>query len=89
MATINPEAIVLVEAEVWPNFLWRAQRLGLPVFLANARLSDRSFPRYKKFAFLFRPLFRRWPVSVARMKRTRRACARSVAVQRQSAWWAT
>ncbi len=56
-ATINPKAIVLVEAEIWPNFLWRAQRLGIPVFLANARLSDRSFPRYKRFAFLFRPLF--------------------------------
>jgi 3-deoxy-D-manno-octulosonic-acid transferase len=28
------------------------------VFLANARLSDRSYPRYKKFSFLFRPLFR-------------------------------
>ncbi len=58
LATINPQVIVLMEAEIWPNFLWRAQRLGLPVFLANARLSDRSFPRYKKFAFLFRPLFR-------------------------------
>jgi 3-deoxy-D-manno-octulosonic-acid transferase len=57
LATINPKAIVLVEAEIWPNFLWRAQRLGIPVFLVNARLSDRSFPRYKKFAFLFRPLF--------------------------------
>jgi len=57
LALINPKAIVLVEAEIWPNFLWRAQRLGIPVFLANARLSDRSFPRYKKFAFLFRPLF--------------------------------
>jgi 3-deoxy-D-manno-octulosonic-acid transferase len=57
LATINPKTIVLVEAEIWPNFLWRAQRLGIPVFLANARLSDRSFPRYKKFAFLFRPLF--------------------------------
>lgn len=57
LATINPKAIVLVEAEIWPNFLWRAQRLGIPVFLANARLSDRSFPRYKKFGFLFRPLF--------------------------------
>ena len=56
-ATINPKAVVLVEAEIWPNFLWRAQRLGIPVFLANARLSDRSFPRYKKFRFLFRPLF--------------------------------
>lgn len=56
-ATINPKAIVLVEAEIWPNFLWRAQRLGIPVFLANARLSDRSYPRYKKISFLFRPLF--------------------------------
>jgi 3-deoxy-D-manno-octulosonic-acid transferase len=57
LAMINPKAIVLVEAEIWPNFLWRAQRLGIPVFLANARLSERSYPRYKKFAFLFKPLF--------------------------------
>jgi 3-deoxy-D-manno-octulosonic-acid transferase len=57
LATINPKAIVLVEAEIWPNFLWRAKRLAIPVFLANARLSDRSYPRYKRFAFLFRPLF--------------------------------
>jgi 3-deoxy-D-manno-octulosonic-acid transferase len=57
LGTINPKAIVLVEAEIWPNFLWRAQRLGIPVFLVNARMSERSYPRYKKFAFLFRPLF--------------------------------
>jgi 3-deoxy-D-manno-octulosonic-acid transferase len=57
LAVINPEAIVLVEAEIWPNFLWRARDLKIPVFLANARLSDRSFPRYKRFGWLFRPLF--------------------------------
>jgi 3-deoxy-D-manno-octulosonic-acid transferase len=57
MATINPEAIVLLEAEIWPNFIWRSQKLGIPIFLANARLSDRSYPRYKRFGFLFRPLF--------------------------------
>ena len=58
LAVINPEAIVLVEAEIWPNFLWRAQRASnIPVFLANARLSDRSFRGYKRFGFLFRPLF--------------------------------
>ena len=57
LATINPKAIILVEAEIWPNFLWRAQRLGIPVYLVNARLSDRSFPRYKRFKILFRPLF--------------------------------
>ena len=57
IATINPQAIVLVEAEIWPNFLWRARRQNIPVFLANARLSDRSFRGYRRFAFLFQPLF--------------------------------
>ena len=57
LALINPEAIILVEAEIWPNFIWRAKRLGIPLFLANARISNRSFPRYKKFGFVFRELF--------------------------------
>jgi len=53
----RPEAIVLVEAEIWPNFLWRAARLGTPLFLVNARLSERSFRGYKRYGFLFRKLF--------------------------------
>lgn len=57
LATINPEVIILLETEIWPNFLWRANALNIPVFLTNARLSDRSFPRYKTFGWLFRPLF--------------------------------
>ncbi len=57
LGTVSPKAIVLVEAEIWPNFLWRAQRLNIPVLLANARLSDRSYPRYRRLGFLFRPLF--------------------------------
>ena len=57
LATLDPKAIVLVEAEIWPNFLWRARDLKIPLFLANARLSDRSYPRYKRFGWLFRPLF--------------------------------
>jgi len=57
LAAIRPEAIVLVEAEVWPNFLWRAHDMGMPVFLVNARLSDRSYRGYKRFGFLFRKIF--------------------------------
>ena len=57
LATINPQAVVLVEAEIWPNFIWRLKKLGIPLFLANARLSDRSCRGYKRFGFLFRPLF--------------------------------
>ena len=54
---IHPEAVVLVEAEIWPNFLWTAEELGVPTFLVNARLSDRSFRGYKRWGFLFRPVF--------------------------------
>jgi 3-deoxy-D-manno-octulosonic-acid transferase len=57
-AVIKPEAIILVEAEIWPNFIWRAQSQRIPLFLVNARVSERSFRGYKRFGFLFRPLFR-------------------------------
>jgi 3-deoxy-D-manno-octulosonic-acid transferase len=57
LGTIHPEAVVLVEAEIWPNFIWRVRQMGVPLFLVNARLSERSFRGYKRFAFLFRPLF--------------------------------
>ena len=54
---VQPAAVVLVEAELWPNFLWQAHARQLPVLLANARISDRSFPRYLRAGFLFRELF--------------------------------
>jgi 3-deoxy-D-manno-octulosonic-acid transferase len=57
LSVVHPKAIVLIEAEIWPNFLWRARHLRTPVFLVNARLSDRSIRAYKWFRPLFRPLF--------------------------------
>jgi len=56
--TIRPQAIVLVEAEIWPNFLWQARKMEIPVFLVNARLSDRSFRGYRRFSWIFRSIFR-------------------------------
>jgi 3-deoxy-D-manno-octulosonic-acid transferase len=57
MGHIHPEAVILFEAEFWPNFLWSLQRRGIPHFLVNARLSPRSFAGYRRFGFLFRDLF--------------------------------
>ncbi len=57
LSTIRPMAIVLVETELWPNFLWRAKGMDIPVFLVNTRLPERSYRRYKRFGVLFRPLF--------------------------------
>jgi 3-deoxy-D-manno-octulosonic-acid transferase len=58
LSIVRPKAIVLVEAEIWPNFIWGARKRAVPLFLVNARLSDRSFPRYRRLGFFFRPLFR-------------------------------
>ena len=58
LSVIHPTAIVLIEAEIWPNFLWHAADRGIPLFLVNARLSTKSFRGYKRFGFLFRPIFK-------------------------------
>ena len=55
--TIHPLVVVLFEAEIWPNFLWRAHDRQVSLFLANARLSNRSYRGYRRFGVLFRPLF--------------------------------
>jgi 3-deoxy-D-manno-octulosonic-acid transferase len=55
---VKPRAIVLTEAEIWPNFLWRARDLGTPVFLVNGRLSERSVRGYQQWGFLFGKIFR-------------------------------
>lgn len=57
MRQIQPERLILVEAEVWPNLVGQARRAGVPVILINARLSERSERRYRKFSALTRPIF--------------------------------
>lgn len=54
---VKPRAAVLVESEIWPVFIRTAQRYSVPVFLVNARVSDRSAPRYRRARFLFKDVF--------------------------------
>jgi 3-deoxy-D-manno-octulosonic-acid transferase len=49
---VRPGLVLLTETELWPLFLARANRRGIPVALVNGRLSNRSFPRYR--------MLRRW-----------------------------
>jgi 3-deoxy-D-manno-octulosonic-acid transferase len=46
---VAPGAVVLVELEIWPNFLRLCNRRGLPVAVVNGRITDRSFGRYHLF----------------------------------------
>ncbi|MDA0587866.1 MAG: 3-deoxy-D-manno-octulosonic acid transferase [Planctomycetota bacterium] len=53
---IQPTRIVLVELELWPNFILEAARAGVPLSLINGRLSERSFRGYSKAGWLMRRL---------------------------------
>lgn len=55
---VRPELIVLMETELWPNFISAAATLKIPVLLANGRISDRSFGRYLRLSWIFGPILR-------------------------------
>ena len=58
LKTVRPRAVVLTESEIWPNFIRTAKRLGAQLFLVNARVSDRSAPRYRLGRMFFSDVFR-------------------------------
>ncbi len=50
---VRPDLFVLAETEIWPNVLRLAQKEGARTLLVNGRVSDRSFPRYRKTRFFW------------------------------------
>jgi len=58
LQSIRPALVIVMETEVWPNFLHEARRRGIPVVFANARISERSFARFNRWKFLIGEFFR-------------------------------
>jgi len=56
IARVRPDCMLLVELEMWPNFLAAAERADVPVAIVNGRISEGAFRRYR----LIRPLVARW-----------------------------
>lgn len=54
----RPAVGVLMETEIWPNLLMGAQAAGVPMVLANARLSEKSFAKGQRIAVLIEPAAR-------------------------------
>lgn len=52
---VRPGLVLLTETELWPLFLDRAARRGIPVALVNGRISERSYPRYRLLKRWFAP----------------------------------
>ena len=56
MQRVRPDALVVMETELWMNLFWAANAFDAKVFVANARLSDRSFPRARRLTAFYRAL---------------------------------
>ena len=54
LAQVNPTAVIILETELWPNFLRECSRRGVKTVLANGRISARSFRRYQMVGLPFR-----------------------------------
>jgi 3-deoxy-D-manno-octulosonic-acid transferase len=63
LQAVRPAVVVVLETEIWPNFLREAGHSKIPVIFVSGRISDRSFARYQsyfgKFGFFLRPFLRR------------------------------
>jgi 3-deoxy-D-manno-octulosonic-acid transferase len=55
---LKPRLLILAETEFWPNLLHGCFRRSIPIAVVNARISDRSWPRYKMLRRQWRPLLR-------------------------------
>lgn len=56
LRAFRPALVILVETELWPNLVYYSKKSGARVMVANARLSEKSYRGYQKFAALGKPM---------------------------------
>jgi 3-deoxy-D-manno-octulosonic-acid transferase len=72
---VRPRAFILTESEIWPNLIRACHRRGVPLFLVNARVSDRSAPGYRRLRFWFGPVLRMFAAVQAQSETDKRRLA--------------
>src|SRR5262249_24203252 len=54
LRTLQPSVLIVAETEIWPNLFREVKRTRAGLLIVNGRISDKAFPRYLRFAALFR-----------------------------------
>lgn len=70
LRVLRPKMLVLMESELWPNLMEQCFKAGIPMAVVNARISDRSFPRYLRLRRLWRPLLAKISLFLAQSTET-------------------
>lgn len=64
LRVLQPSLVVILETEIWPNFLREARRASVPVLFVNGRISEKSFKRFSALSGIFGE-FLRWVLNDA------------------------
>jgi 3-deoxy-D-manno-octulosonic-acid transferase len=56
LRALHPRLVIIAETEFWPNFIRISHQAGASIAVVNSRISDRSFPGYKRFSRWIRPI---------------------------------
>ncbi len=75
--TIRPRLVVIFETEIWPNLYRQVKQAGAGLMIVNGRLSDRAFPSYRRYRFLFRSVLRHVDLILAQSEED---CERMIAI---------
>jgi 3-deoxy-D-manno-octulosonic-acid transferase len=70
LRVLRPKMLILMESELWPHLLSECAKDEVPVAVVNARISDRSFPRYMRLRRLWRPLLAKVSLFLAQSAET-------------------
>lgn len=70
LRVLRPKMLVLMESELWPRLIDECAKSGIPMVVANARVSDRSFPRYIRLRRLWRPFLEKISLLLAQSEET-------------------
>lgn len=65
---LRPDLCLLMELELWPNLARQAAKRGIPLVIVNGRISDRSYPRYKRVRSFVVPVFSRVSLILAQTR---------------------
>jgi 3-deoxy-D-manno-octulosonic-acid transferase len=67
---LQPKMLVMMESELWPRLIVECAGRGIPMAVVNARISDRSFPRYMRLRRLWRPFLEQLSLFLAQSEET-------------------
>lgn len=71
LGAIQPKLILLMETEIWPNFISEASRAGVPIGIINGRISPRAFRRYRLARFWTSSMFGKLSFCLVQSERDR------------------